>query len=158
MQTIGWTLLINCVHDSWTLSALALLIAGQIALVWISKRTDGNDKGLWHEVAPSALAGLLFADGVLLAGALIASGLISKWLGFERADRITIIFCGSKKSLSQGITMAKVIFASHAVGPAVLPLMLFHQTQLMVCAALAQRWGRRAEQSPSLASPSASPV
>lgn len=43
------------------------------------------------------------------------------------------------------VTMAKVIFASHAVGAAILPLMLFHQIQLMVCAALAQRWGRRAE-------------
>ncbi|MGF6301855.1 putative Na+-dependent transporter [Paraburkholderia sp. WC7.3d] len=39
--------------------------------------------------------------------------------------------------------MAKVIFASHAVGAVVLPLMLFHQIQLMVCAALAQRWGAR---------------
>jgi len=44
-----------------------------------------------------------------------------------RADRVTIVFCGSKKSLSQGITKAKVIFASHAVGAAVLPLMLFDQ-------------------------------
>src|SRR6201996_7794035 len=131
---------------------------GSILLIVYSAFSAAVDKGLWHEVAPSALAGLLFADGVLLAAALITTGLISKWLDFERADRVTIIFCGSKKSLSQGITMAKVIFASHAVGSAVLPLMLFHQIQLMVCAALAQRWGRRAEQSPSLASPSASPV
>ena len=123
---------------------------GSILLIIYSAFSAAVDKGLWHEVAPSALAGVLFADGVLLAAALITTGLISKWLGFERADRITIIFCGSKKSLSQGITMAKVIFASHAVGPAILPLMLFHQIQLMVCAALAQRWGRRAEQSPSL--------
>ena len=69
---------------------------------------------------------------------------------------MTIVFCGSKKSLSQGITIAKVIFASHAVGAAILPLMLFHQMQLMVCAA--QRWGRRAEPSPSLASAGAKPL
>uniref|UniRef100_UPI002028C3C3 bile acid:sodium symporter n=1 Tax=Caballeronia sp. GAFFF3 TaxID=2921759 RepID=UPI002028C3C3 len=54
-----------------------------------------------------------------------------------------IIFCGSKKSLASGIPMAKVIFASHAVGAVVLPLMLFHQIQLMVCAVFAQRWGAR---------------
>jgi sodium/bile acid cotransporter 7 len=71
---------------------------------------------------------------------------------------VTIVFCGSKKSLSQGITIAKVIFASHAVGAAILPLMLFHQMQLMVCAALAQRWGRHAEPSPSLASAGAKPL
>lgn len=139
-------------------SLVGMIDQGSILLIVYSAFSAAVDKGLWHEVAPSALAGLLFADGVLLAAALITTGLISKWLGFERADRVTIIFCGSKKSLSQGITMAKVIFASHAVGPAVLPLMLFHQIQLMVCAALAQRWGRRAEQSPSLGSPSASPV
>jgi sodium/bile acid cotransporter 7 len=79
---------------------------------------------------------------------LVNPVMTSKWLGFERADRVTIIFCGSKKSLSQGITMAKIIFSSQAVGPAVLPLMLFHQIQLMVCAALAQRWGRLAAPAP----------
>lgn len=73
-------------------------------------------KGLWHQVPPSALAGLLVADGVLLAAALITTGLVSRWLGFERADRAAIIFCGSKMSLSQGVTLAKVIFASHEVG------------------------------------------
>jgi solute carrier family 10 (sodium/bile acid cotransporter), member 7 len=130
-------------------NTVGMVDQGSILLIVYSAFSAAVDKGLWHEVAPSALAGLLFADGVLLAAALITTALISKWLGFERADRVTIIFCGSKKSLSQGITMAKVIFASHAVGPAVLPLMLFHQIQLMVCAALAQRWGRRAEQSPS---------
>jgi sodium/bile acid cotransporter 7 len=118
---------------------------GSILLIVYSAFSAAVGEGLWREVPPSALAGLLVADGVLLAAALITTGLVGKWLGFERADRVTIIFCGSKKSLSQGITMAKMIFASHAVGAAVLPLMLFHQIQLMVCAALAQRWGRRAE-------------
>ena len=118
---------------------------GSILLIVYSAFSAAVGEGLWREVPPSALAGLLVADGVLLAAALITTGLVGKWLGFERADRVTIIFCGSKKSLSQGITMAKIIFSSQAVGPAVLPLMLFHQIQLMVCAALAQRWGRRAE-------------
>ena len=125
---------------------------GSILLIVYSAFSEAVGEGLWRQVPPSALAGLLVADGVLLAAALITTALISKWLGFERADRVTIVFCGSKKSLSQGITIAKVIFASHAVGAAILPLMIFHQIQLMVCAALAQRWGRRAEPFPSLAS------
>jgi sodium/bile acid cotransporter 7 len=74
---------------------------------------------------------------------LIACSLFAR----EAATRVTRI-----ESLSQGITMAKVMFASHTVGAAILPLMLFHQIQLMICAALAQRWGRRAEPFPSLAS------
>ena len=117
---------------------------GSILLVVYSAFSEAVVEGLWHHVPASALAGLLVANAVLLAAALITTALASKWLGFDRADQITIVFCGSKKSLTQGITMAKVIFASHAVGPAILPLMLFHQIQLMVCAALAQRWGRRA--------------
>jgi solute carrier family 10 (sodium/bile acid cotransporter), member 7 len=121
-------------------------------LIVYSAFSEAVSEGLGHQVPPSALAGLLVADGVLLAAALITTGLVSKWLGFDRAERVTIVFCGSKKSLSQSITMAKVIFASHAVGAAILPFMLFHQIQLMVCAALAQWWGRRAEPFPSLAS------
>jgi solute carrier family 10 (sodium/bile acid cotransporter), member 7 len=131
---------------------------GSILLIVYSAFSEAVDAGLWHRVPPSALAGLLVADGVLLAAALMATGLVSKWLGFSRADQVTIVFCGSKKSLSQGVTMAKVIFASHAVGAAILPLMLFHQIQLMVCAALAQRWSRHAEPIPSLASTAASPI
>jgi sodium/bile acid cotransporter 7 len=133
-------------------SIVGVVDQGSILLIVYSAFSEAVGEGLWHQVPPSALAGLLVADGVLLAAALITTGLVSKWLGFERADRVTIVFCGSKKSLSYGITMAKVIFASHDVGAAVLPLMLFHQIQLMVCAALAQRWGRRAKPSPSLAS------
>lgn len=128
---------------------VGLVGRGSILLIVYSAFSAAVGKGLWHEMPPSALAGLLIADSALLAAALITTGLISKWLGFERADRVTIIFRGSKKSLSQGITMAKIIFASHTVGAAVLPLMVFHQIQLMACAALAQRWGRLAERAPT---------
>ena len=64
----------------------------------------------------------------------------SRLLGFSRADEITIVFCGSKKSLASGLPMASVLLAGQSVGLIVLPLMLFHQIQLMVCAALARRY------------------
>ena len=50
------------------------------------------------------------------------------------------MFCGSKKSLASGLPMASVLFAGQSLGLVVLPLMLFHQLQLMVCAALARRY------------------
>ena len=131
---------------------------GSILLIVYSAFGEAVSEGLWHQVPPSALAGLLVADGILLAAALITTGLVSKWLGFDRPDRVAIIFCGSKKSLSQGVTMAKIIFASHAVGAVILPLMLFHQVQLMICAALAQRWGRRANSFQPVASPAVKSV
>ncbi|GAB2905852.1 bile acid:sodium symporter [Paraburkholderia jirisanensis] len=116
---------------------------GSILLVVYAAFSEAVTEGLWHHIPLSALGGLVVACAVLLALALGLTMLVSKRLGFNRADQITIIFCGSKKSLAAGVPMAKVIFATHAVGAAVLPLMLFHQVQLMTCAALAQRWGAR---------------
>ena len=66
---------------------------------------------------------------------------MSRLCGFSRAVEITIVFCGSKKSLGGGPPMASVLFAGQSLGFVVLPLMLLHQIQLMVCAALAQRYG-----------------
>ncbi len=116
---------------------------GSILLVVYTAFSEAVNEGLWHHLSLSSLAGLFFVNALLLAAALTITSVVSKRLGFDRQDRITIIFCGSKKSLASGIPMAKVIFASQAVGAVVLPLMLFHQIQLMVCAALAQRWAAR---------------
>ena len=118
---------------------------GSILLVVYSAFSEGVREGLWHRLPISALGALLLVDGILLATALVATAMISKWLGFERADRMTVIFCGSKKSLAAGLAMAKVMFAPSAVGAIVLPIMLFHQLQLMVCAPLARRWGENQE-------------
>ncbi|MBN3847757.1 MULTISPECIES: bile acid:sodium symporter family protein [Burkholderiaceae] len=124
-------------------SVLKFVDQGSILLVVYGAFSEAVNEGLWHQIPLSALGGLVVVSAVLLALALAVTMLTSKRLGFSRADQITIIFCGSKKSLAAGVPMAKVIFASHAVGAVVLPLMLFHQIQLMVCAALAQRWGAR---------------
>jgi sodium/bile acid cotransporter 7 len=89
------------------------------------------------------LAALVLACCVLLALALLFTHLLGKWLGFSVEDRITILFCGSKKSLATGVPMAQVLFASSTIGVLILPVMLFHQIQLMVCAVLAQRYAQR---------------
>ena len=80
----------------------------------------------------------------LLGAVLLATTGMSRLFGFSRADEITIVFCGSKKSLASGLPMASVLFAGQSLGLVVLPLMLFHQIQLMVCAALARRYGAEA--------------
>jgi hypothetical protein len=59
-------------------------------------------------------------------------------------DEIAIVFCGSKKSLVGGIPMANVLFAGPALGRIVLPLMIFHQLQLMACAVLVRRYATAA--------------
>ena len=128
---------------------LGLVDRGSILLVVYTAFSAAVIEGLWRQVPLQALAGLLGVCAVLLACALFLTGWFARRLGFDKADEITIVFCGSKKSLASGIPMAKVLFASHAVGAIVLPLMLFHQMQLMVCAVLAQRYARRVEPDPA---------
>ncbi|RZI78611.1 MAG: bile acid:sodium symporter [Variovorax sp.] len=125
--------------------ALRFVDQGSILLVVYTAFSAAVIEGLWKQVPLSALLGLVLVCGVLLALALVSTTWIARKLGFDKEDEITIVFCGSKKSLASGIPMAKVLFASHAVGAIVLPLMLFHQMQLMVCAVLARRYAMRAE-------------
>ncbi len=117
---------------------------GSILLVVYTAFSEAVGQGLWQKLAPGSLAGLLIIDAVLLALVIGATSFASRQLGFSRADRIAIIFCGSKKSLASGVPMAKVLFSGSALGAVVLPVMLFHQLQLMVCAVLAQRYAARA--------------
>ncbi|MET0267173.1 MAG: bile acid:sodium symporter family protein [Duganella sp.] len=123
-----------------------LVDQGSILLVVYTAFSEAVGQGLWQQLSGKSLAGLLVIDVVLLALVMVISMQASKRLGFSRADQIAIVFCGSKKSLASGVPMAKVLFAGGALGAVVLPLMLFHQLQLMVCAVLAQRFARREEQ------------
>jgi solute carrier family 10 (sodium/bile acid cotransporter), member 7 len=122
---------------------LKIVDQGSILLVVYTAFSESVNEGLWHQLSPSELAALLVLNCVLLAIALGIATFVSRRLGFSREDEITIVFCGSKKSLASGVPMAKVLFAPGALGMIILPLMLFHQIQLMVCAVLAQRWARR---------------
>jgi len=119
---------------------------GSILLVVYTAFSAAVIEGLWKQVPLSALAGLLVVNAVLLTLALVLTTLAARKLGFDKADEITIVFCGSKKSLASGVPMAKVLFPAASVGAIVLPLMLFHQMQLMVCAVLAQRYARRPQE------------
>lgn len=129
---------------------------GTILLVVYTAFSAAVSGGLWQQVPLPALAGLVLACCLLLALALLLSFLLGKWLGFSQEDRITILFCGSKKSLATGVPMAQVLFAGGPIGLLILPLMLFHQIQLMVCAVLAQRYAKRAE-APIAAAPVGEP-
>ncbi|MBA0196526.1 bile acid:sodium symporter [Pectobacterium brasiliense] len=100
-------------------------------------------QGIWGQINVWSLLAVVGCSIVLLAVVLVVNTLVARKMGFNTADEITIVFCGSKKSLANGIPMANVLFPAAAVGAMVLPLMIFHQIQLMVCAALAQRYAKR---------------
>ncbi|SFU89366.1 bile acid:sodium symporter family protein [Xenorhabdus koppenhoeferi] len=100
-------------------------------------------EGIWHKIDTYSLFMIGLVCCVLLAVVLIINVYSSRLLGFSQEDEITIVFCGSKKSLANGVPMANVLFPASMVGVMLLPLMIFHQIQLMVCAVLAQRYARR---------------
>ncbi|MFH7596196.1 bile acid:sodium symporter family protein [Streptomyces racemochromogenes] len=114
---------------------------GSILLVVYAAFSAGMAAGVWQRVSLPRLGALLAVEAVLLAVMLVVTWYGSARLGFGRADRIAIQFAGSKKSLAAGLPMASVLFGAQA-SLAVLPLMLFHQMQLMVCAVLARRRAR----------------
>ncbi|BBC31641.1 Bile acid:sodium symporter [Streptomyces graminofaciens] len=117
---------------------LGLVDRGSILLVVYVAFSEGMIRGIWSQVSPLRLVGLLGVEAVLLAVMLALTWYGAKALRFDRADRIAIQFAGSKKSLASGLPMASVLFGAEA-SLAVLPLMLFHQMQLMVCAVIAKR-------------------
>lgn len=101
--------------------------------------------GVWLRVGPFDLAVLLAASGVMLGIVIAINGVVARAAGLNRADTIVLLFCGSKKSLVSGVPMAGALFAPAEVGMVILPLMIFHQLQLFVCAWLAGRWRREGE-------------
>jgi sodium/bile acid cotransporter 7 len=123
---------------------LGLVDRGSILLVVYTAFSEGMVQGIWHQVSAVRLAGLLVVEAVILAVMLALTWYGGKALRFDREDRIAIQFAGSKKSLASGLPMASVLFGAHA-SLAVLPLMLFHQMQLMVCAVIAKRRARDPE-------------
>jgi sodium/bile acid cotransporter 7 len=116
---------------------------GSILLVVYTAFSEGVTHGIWHQLDSFNLVMLLLVNVVLLGVVLGATTFLSRRLGFKKEDEIVIVFCGSKKSLASGIPMANILFAGSSVGLMVLPLMLFHQIQLMACAVIAQRYAAR---------------
>jgi solute carrier family 10 (sodium/bile acid cotransporter), member 7 len=122
---------------------LSLVDRGSILLVVYTAFSEAVIHGLWQQLGLTDVVLLGGISAALLAVVLGLTTLASRALGFGREDEIAIVFCGSKKSLASGVPMASVLFPASAVGAIVLPLMLFHQIQLMVCAVLARRYAQR---------------
>jgi len=132
--------------------ALSLVDRGSILMVVYLAFSEAVATGLWHQFSAAALVTMVVVDIVLLALVLTITTWTSRRLGFSREDEIALVFCGSKKSLASGVPMANVIFAGQNIGAIVLPLMLFHQIQLMACAVLARRYAtHKAEALPASA-------
>ncbi len=114
-----------------------------ILLVVYSAFSAAVVEGLWQKVSEEELAILALLCVVLLALVLLFTWGLGRLIGLSREDAIVLQFCGSKKSLASGVPIAGVLFPASAVGPIILPVMLFHQIQLIACALLARHYAER---------------
>lgn len=119
---------------------------GSILMVVYLAFSEAVIQGIWRTFSAGDIATLVAIDIVLLAAVLLITFYGSRLLRFARQDEITIVFCGSKKSLASGVPMANAIFAGQPVGAILLPIMLFHQIQLMACAVIAQKYAQRTKE------------
>ena len=125
-------------------SILALTDRGSILLIVYAAFSASVVQGLWQQLPFVGLTSLFLVDGTLLAAALLIMTTASRVLGFARSDESAIVFCGSQKSVVSGIPIASTLIAGPALGPFVLPIMIYHSMQLLVCAWLAKRYARLA--------------
>lgn len=100
--------------------------------------------GLWRNYGLDEFAVTLGGAALFLGLGLALSSWLARRVGLPVEDRITAIFCGSKKTLAAGVPMAGVLFAANpALGMIVLPIMFYHPLQLFVCSILANRFAKR---------------
>ncbi|WP_435368563.1 bile acid:sodium symporter family protein [Sphingomonas faeni] len=125
-------------------SLLTVVDRGSILLVVYSAFGAAVVEGLWTKlsIGDLILIGLLCA--ALLAFVLGLTFAVARLMKLPREDAIVLQFCGSKKSLASGVPMAGVLFPPAQVGVILLPLMLFHQLQLIACAVIARRYAESA--------------
>lgn len=100
-------------------------------------------QGLWTQIPARQLWLLVAVCAVLMTVVMAAAVLGSRALGLSRENGVVVLFCGSHKSLATGIPTANVLFGGAALGPLLLPLMIYHQLELMVGASLAGRYAIR---------------
>ncbi|MFS0319768.1 bile acid:sodium symporter family protein [Corynebacterium striatum] len=115
---------------------------GSITMVVYAAFSKGVVDGIWGSISIWEIVFLVVLSILMVAFMLWLTRILGSKLGFPRADVIAIEFCGSKKSLATGLPMASVIFASGStsLGLLILPLMIYHQVQLMICSWLAARY------------------
>jgi sodium/bile acid cotransporter 7 len=115
-----------------------------ILMLVFSAFSDSVISGLWRDNGVGMIAMVLVLVTLLLVLILFATTWISRKLGFSTEDEIAAVFCGSKKTLASGVPMAKIIFGAHpGLGLIMLPIILFHQVQLIICSILANQYAKR---------------
>ncbi|MGV0341564.1 bile acid:sodium symporter family protein [Corynebacterium mastitidis] len=123
--------------------ATKIVDRGSITMVVYSAFSAGVVEGVWATTSGAEVVFLILLSVALVALMLWLTKAGARRLGFGRGDALAAQFCGTKKSLASGLPMASVMFGGGGLGLLILPLMIFHQVQLMMCSWLAARYARQ---------------
>ncbi|MFB9223134.1 bile acid:sodium symporter family protein [Paracoccus cavernae] len=131
--------------------ATTIVDRGSILLIVYSAFSAGVVNGIWHAVDAPHMVALWALVCAMMGLGMIITVIAGRAAGMERPDLLALFYCGSTKSLATGMPMAGILFAGQDVAMIVLPLMLFHLTQLFVCAVISQRMAMRLEEAAAAA-------
>ncbi len=117
---------------------------GTILLIIYTSFCDSIVRGVWSGKGASTVITAVIGSIVLFWLVFIIVETVIKFLEFNTEDRIAAVFCGSKKTIASGVPMAQLIFGTDPrIGLILLPLMIYHPMQLLICGVLAGRWAKR---------------
>ncbi|OEX92163.1 hypothetical protein A0K93_10985 [Corynebacterium sp. BCW_4722] len=119
--------------------ATKIVDRGSIWMVVYAAFSKGVVSGVWSNISVWELVFLIVFALVLVVAMLWLTGAIPRALGFPREDTVAVQMCGTQKSLATGLPMASVIFGGGALGVIIIPLMIYHMVQLVICSAYASR-------------------
>ena len=123
---------------------LSLLDRSVILLIVFTSFATSTAGGIWTRFSVAEIIATIGLVLVLLAIAFSMTVWLSRRLNLPLVDEAAVVFCGSTKSLANGAPIAQILFAgSPLLGVILLPLMLYHQLQLVGCAILAQRYSKQ---------------
>lgn len=116
---------------------------GTILIVVLVAVTTATADGVWGSVSVGTLIAVIVVCAVMLGLALAVTWWGGGGIGLQTEDRISLLMAGSQKSLATGLPMLAALFPAAIAGPIAVPVIVFHQIQLIVSSAIAGRLARR---------------
>ncbi len=121
-------------------AVLSVTDRGSILLVVYTAFSAAVVHGVWHQMPLATMGVLGVTVSLLLASGLLVAVTGSRAMGLCQADEVAAVFCGSQKSLVSGVPIANALFGAAAIGPLLLPIMIYHPLQLVISAWLARKY------------------
>ena len=125
-------------------SKLTLFDKSIILLIIYKSFSESFYNNIFSSVSFLDLLAIFIGVLFLFSVAFYLTKFMAEKLKINKEDQITAQFCGTKKSLVHGTVFSKILFGNMAsVGIILLPLMLFHATQILIISIIASKLAKR---------------